>query len=223
MPLLIEAKNLSKTIRQENQVISILKNVSLSLCSGETIAITGASGNGKTTLLHLLGTLDAPSSGELKFFGKDQKKYNLPSLRNQHIGFIFQNFYLLEDDTVLNNILIPATIAHKNTSKGSLTYQYAQQLLDSVDLKHKTFTRCSKLSGGEKQRVAIARALMNKPTILLADEPSGNLDEQTSECIHHLLLKQAHPLCGVLIVTHNKKLARQCSKEGVLRNGQLFF
>ncbi|WP_100934782.1 ABC transporter ATP-binding protein [Candidatus Chlamydia corallus] len=223
MPLLIEAKNLSKTIQKQNQSISILTDVSLSLYSGETVSITGASGNGKTTLLHLLGTLDVPSSGRLRFFDKDLGNQDLANFRNQHIGFIFQNFYLLEDDTVLKNVLMPALIARKNISKGSLVYKRALELLDLVDLKDKIWVRCSKLSGGEKQRVAIARALINQPAILLADEPSGNLDEETSKQIHNLLLEQASALCGILIVTHNKQLASRCSREGVLSNGKLFF
>ncbi|ACZ33226.1 ABC transporter, ATP-binding protein LolD-like protein [Chlamydia pneumoniae LPCoLN] len=223
MSLLIEAKNLSKTIQQQNQNISILTDVSLSLHAGETISITGASGNGKTTLLHLLGTLDVPSSGSLRFFDKDLKNQDLANFRNQHIGFVFQNFYLLEDDTVLKNVLMPALIARKNISKGSPVYTRALELLDLVNLDDKVQTRCSKLSGGEKQRVAIARALINEPAILLADEPSGNLDEETSEQIHNLLLEQASALCGILIVTHNKHLASRCSREGVLSNGKLFF
>ncbi|SPN73399.1 Lipoprotein-releasing system ATP-binding protein LolD,lipoprotein transporter ATP-binding subunit,Predicted ABC-type transport system involved in lysophospholipase L1 biosynthesis, ATPase component,lipoprotein releasing system, ATP-binding protein,ABC transporter [Chlamydia serpentis] len=223
MSLLIEAKNLSKTVYKQNRTISILTDVSLSLYSGETVSITGASGNGKTTLLHLLGTLDVPSSGTLRFFNKDLENRDLPIFRNQHIGFIFQNFYLLEDDTVLRNILMPALIACKDISKGSCMYKRALELIDVVGLKDKILNRCSTLSGGEKQRVAIARALINQPTILLADEPSGNLDEETSEHIHNLLLSQVSASCGMLIVTHNKKLATRCSREGVLLNGKLSF
>ncbi|WP_139414406.1 ABC transporter ATP-binding protein [Chlamydia abortus] len=223
MPPLIQAKNLSKVVLQSNQDIEILRNVNFSLHPGEIVAITGASGNGKSTLLHLLGTLDTPSSGELLFLGKRKEDYNLPAFRNQYIGFIFQNFYLLEDDTVINNVLIPASIARQNIAKGSSAFKKALGLIDSVGLSHRTHSNCCNLSGGEKQRVAIARALINNPAILLADEPSGNLDNQTSEYIHQLLLSQAHDSRGVLIVTHNKQLARQCHREGILQNGELIF
>ncbi|SGA21515.1 ABC transporter ATP-binding protein [Chlamydia abortus] len=223
MPPLIQAKNLSKVVLQSNQDIEILRNVNFSLHPREVVAITGASGNGKSTLLHLLGTLDTPSSGELLFLGKRKEDYNLPAFRNQYIGFIFQNFYLLEDDTVINNVLMPASIARQNIAKGSSAFKKALELIDSVGLSHRTHSRCCNLSGGEKQRVAIARALINNPAILLADEPSGNLDNQTSEYIHQLLLSQAHDSRGVLIVTHNKQLARQCHREGILQNGELIF
>ncbi|WP_348664080.1 ABC transporter ATP-binding protein [Chlamydia vaughanii] len=223
MSPLIEAKNLSKVIQHSNQDLQILRDVNLILYPGEVVAITGASGNGKSTLLHLLGTLDTPSSGELLFLGKDKESYNLPVFRNQHIGFIFQNFYLLEDDTVINNVLTPASIARKSVRKGSEAYEKAGELVESVGLSHRIHARCCNLSGGEKQRVAIARALMNDPSILLADEPSGNLDDQTSEHIHNLLLSQAKKSRGVLIVTHNKQLSRQCSRQGVLQNGELVF
>ncbi|WP_201456929.1 ABC transporter ATP-binding protein [Chlamydia sp. 17-3921] len=223
MTPLIEANNLTKNISQYDQEISILTDVSLTLHAGETVAITGPSGNGKTTLLHLLGTLDTPSSGSLKFFGKELKNVNHSNFRNQHIGFVFQNFYLLEDDSVLTNVLLPAIIARVNTSKGSYIYKRALELLESIGLSHKLSTLCAKLSGGEKQRVAIARALINEPVIILADEPSGNLDNIASQSIHELLLSQANSNRGVLIVTHNKKLASQCHREGNLVEGRLLF
>ncbi|EPP36414.1 Lipoprotein-releasing system ATP-binding protein LolD [Chlamydia avium] len=220
---LIEAKNLSKVIQHNNQDLRILNNINLSIYPGEAVAITGASGSGKSTLLHLLGTLDKPSSGEIQFLGKPKETYNLPIFRNRHIGFIFQNFYLLEDDTVINNILIPARIAKKKVSKNSDTYEKASELIESIGLSHRMHTRCSCLSGGEKQRVAIARALINDPEILLADEPSGNLDDKTSEYIHQLLLSQATRTRSILLVTHNKQLANQCHRQGVLQNGELVF
>ncbi|WP_375793425.1 ABC transporter ATP-binding protein [Chlamydia sp. 12-01] len=223
MSSLIEARNLSKVVQQSNQNIEILRNVNINLYSGEVVAITGASGNGKSTLLHLLGTLDTPSSGELLFLGKRKETYDLSQFRNQYIGFIFQNFYLLEDDTVIKNILMPVSIARESITKGSSAYEKALELIDSIGLSHRIHSRCCNLSGGEKQRVAIARALINNPSILLADEPSGNLDDQTSEYIHNLLLSQSHNSRGVLIVTHNKQLARQCHREGILQNGELTF
>ncbi|EPP35106.1 ABC transporter family protein [Chlamydia ibidis] len=174
-------------------------------------------------MLHLLGLLDAPSSGKLNFLGKPRECYDLARFRNEHIGFIFQNFYLLDDDSVLHNVLMPASIARKDTRKGSYAYERAEYLINLVGLSHKIYSRCSYLSGGEKQRTAIARALVNSPSILLADEPSGNLDFETSEYIHNLLISQASDTCGVLIVTHNKQLAKQCSREAILQNGSLVF
>ncbi|ANG66546.1 ABC transporter ATP-binding protein [Chlamydia gallinacea] len=220
---LIEAKNLSKTVQCNNQNLRILNKVNLNLYPGEIVAITGASGNGKSTLLHLLGSLDTPSSGEIQLLGKSKEAYDLPAFRNQHIGFIFQNFYLLEDETVINNILIPARIAKKKVSQNSEAYDRAMTLIESIGLSHRIHARCSYLSGGEKQRVAIARSLMNDPEILLADEPSGNLDDKTSEHVHQLLLSQSTTTRGVLIVTHNKQLANQCHRQGVLQNGELIF
>lgn len=220
---LIEAKNLSKTVQYNNQNLRILNKVNLNLYPGEIVAITGASGNGKSTLLHLLGTLDTPSSGEIRFLGQSKETHNPSTFRNQHIGFIFQNFYLLEDETVINNILIPARIAKKKVSQNSEAYAKAITLIESIGLSHRIHARCSYLSGGEKQRVAIARALINDPEILLADEPSGNLDDKTSEHVHQLLLSQSTTTRGVLIVTHNKRLASQCHRQGILQNGELIF
>lgn len=223
MSPLIEAKNISKVVQQADRNIEILNNVTLHLNAGESLAIMGASGKGKSTLLHILGTLDVPSSGDLLLLGKTQKKRDLPLFRNQHMGFVFQNFYLLEDDSVLNNILTPARIAKKEISIHSEAYHRAIELIQCIGLSHHTHSYCSHLSGGEKQRVAIARALMNNPSILLADEPSGNLDDRTSECIHNLLLSQVTSSRGLLVVTHNKYLANQCDRIGVLKNGGIIF
>lgn len=223
MTPLIAARSISKEIFQGDNKVAILRQVDLTLYPGEVVAITGSSGSGKSTLLHLLGTLDMPTSGEILFFGQEISSYNLPKFRNEHIGFVFQNFYLLEDDTVVHNVLIPATIARKNISKSSRAYERAMDLIQAVGLSHRANVRCRLLSGGEKQRVAIARALMNNPSILLADEPSGNLDTKTSQTIHDLLLAQTSSTRGVLIVTHNKELAKQCHREGILRNGFLSF
>lgn len=221
MEPLVRARNLTKTIRQGQHDILVLDQVDIDIFPNQVLAITGASGSGKSTLLNILGTLDAPTSGEIHFFGSPLSSYRLPRLRNKHIGFVFQNFYLLEDDSVMNNVLIPAGIARTNIMKGSEAYEKAEHLLHAVNLSNKMHARCSHLSGGEKQRVAIARALINDPSILLADEPSGNLDAKTSSCIHELLLSQANAERSVLLVTHNKELAQQCHKEFVLLNGKL--
>lgn len=221
---LIEAKYITKTMTYGDSELMVLQRVCFQMFSNESIAITGASGCGKSTLLHVLGALDLPTAGELFFFGqKHNPQEDSSAFRNKNIGFIFQNFYLLEDDSVLNNVLMPARIAREKTGPRSFAYQRALFLLDSVGLIHKKSVKCSVLSGGEKQRVAIARALMNDPNILLADEPSGNLDEHTSETIHELLLAQVNESRGILIVTHDKQLAQQCSRRCVLHHGNLFF
>lgn len=220
---LIEAQNITKTIRYGNNCMDILCSIDFQLFPNESVAITGASGSGKSTLLHILGTLDSPTSGEVVFFGQKINCINIEAFRNKHIGFVFQNFYLLEDDSVLNNVLIPASIGKQKIGRGSEAYERALYLLSLVGLEQKAFVKCSILSGGEKQRVAIARALVNDPSILLADEPSGNLDDCTSEYIHALLLSQVNERRGVLIVTHDKMLAKQCNREANLRLGKLFF
>ena len=221
MVILVEAKHISKVIQQQDVCIPILKDVSFQLHAGEVVAITGASGSGKSSLLHLLGTLDQPSSGQILFFGKQVGREELPIFRNCRIGFIFQNFYLLEDDSVINNVLMPAQIARKDTGQKSKARERALALLESVGLVDRRDEKGSLLSGGEKQRVAIARALMNDPEIVLADEPSGNLDHRTADTIHELLLALAEKHRGVLIVTHDRELAEKCHREEILRDGTL--
>lgn len=221
MVILVEAKHISKVIQQQDVCIPILRDVSFQLHAGEVVAITGASGSGKSSLLHLLGTLDQPSSGQILFFGKQVCREELPIFRNCRIGFIFQNFYLLEDDSVINNVLMPAQIARKDTGQKSKARERALALLESVGLVDRRDEKGSLLSGGEKQRVAIARALMNDPEIVLADEPSGNLDHRTADTIHELLLALAEKHRGVLIVTHDRELAEKCHREEILRDGTL--
>lgn len=170
MVILVEAKHISKVIQQQDVCIPILRDVSFQLHAGEVVAITGASGSGKSSLLHLLGTLDQPSSGQILFFGKQVRREELPIFRNCRIGFIFQNFYLLEDDSVINNVLMPAQIARKDTGQKSKARERALALLESVGLVDRRDEKGSLLSGGEKQRVAIARALMNDPEIVLAED-----------------------------------------------------
>lgn len=221
MGILVEARSVSKTIKQHDICIDLLKDVSFRLHAGEVVAITGASGSGKSSLLHLLGTLDQPSSGQILFFGKTVRQEDLPVFRNSRIGFIFQNFYLLEDDSVINNVLMPAQIARKDTGKKSEARERALYLLESVGLAGRQKEKGAVLSGGEKQRVAIARALINDPEIVLADEPSGNLDRGTADTIHELLLSLAEKHRGVLIVTHDRELAGKCHREEILRDGTL--
>jgi len=202
--------------------LEILRNVSLEIYKGETIAITGASGEGKSTLLHILGTLENPCSGSIKIAGQKVTKSNAAKIRNLHIGFIFQSFHLLEDYTTIENVLMPARIARKNTQIGSEAYERGQTLLKKVGLADRAQFHTKLLSGGEKQRVAIARALCNDPDIILADEPSGNLDHNNSAHIHELLLNLASEQQKTLIiVTHDRELASLCKRHFYLKNGQI--
>ncbi len=202
--------------------VDVLKGVSLEVYGGQSLAIMGASGEGKSTLLQILGTLEAPSEGSLSIVGQVVTKKNAAYLRNHHIGFIFQAFNLLEDYTAFQNVLMPALIAGKDVRKGSMAYLQALELLDRVGLSHRAHFSTKLLSGGEKQRAAIARALCNDPSVLLADEPSGNLDKETSRMIHELLLHCARDLKKALIVvTHDPQLAALCDSQVHLAQGFL--
>lgn len=218
---LLEASDLHKSF--DNPVsITILRGISLKISTGESVAIMGRSGEGKSTLLHILGTLEPPSKGFLSIAGQEVGRYNCNLIRNQHIGFVFQSFHLLEDYTVLDNVLMPARIARQPVSKGSQAYQRAAAALEKVGLAHRVHFNTKLLSGGEKQRVGIARAFANVPSLVLADEPSGNLDRQNSLAIQQLLLNAAHEDgMGVIIVTHDAELASRCDRRYQLRDGQL--
>jgi lipoprotein-releasing system ATP-binding protein len=218
---ILKAEGISKSYYTPTK-ISILSGVDLSVEPGETVAIMGRSGQGKSTLLHLLGTLEKPCAGYLEIAGQKISVFNKSRVRNRHIGFIFQSFHLLEDYTSLENVLWPARIARENTAKGSPHYNHALSLLEEVGLKDRAHFHTKLLSGGEKQRIAIARALCNDPDIIFADEPSGNLDQQTSEIIHNLLLgfvKKGNKT--LIVVTHNQDLTTLCDRTYNLHAGQL--
>lgn len=200
--------------------IHILKGISLKVNKGETIAIMGKSGEGKSTLLHILGTLDLPTKGKVQICGKQFDSSSFASLRNQHIGFIFQFYHLLEDFTVLENVLIPLKIGRCLNEE---TKQRALSLLEAVGLKGKEKVLAKVLSGGEKQRVAIARALVTKPDIILADEPTGNLDQNLSREIQKLLLSLAKDTqTALVVVTHDEEFAKGCDRLLFLKEGQLY-
>lgn len=219
--VVLKANGLCKTFYDPAK-IDILSNVSIEVRQGETVAITGASGEGKSTLLHILGTLENPCGGSLEIVGQQITKRNAARIRNHHIGFIFQSFHLLEDYTTIENILMPARIARKDTTSNSESYKRAEELLRKVGLADRLEFHTKFLSGGEKQRAAIARALCNDPDIILADEPSGNLDHSNSDHIHQLLLDLASEHQKVLIiVTHDRELAALCKKHYLLKHGQL--
>lgn len=221
MDVLLKASKLTKAFRHPIKV-DLIKGVDLTVQRGETVAITGRSGQGKSTLLQLLGTLETPCSGTLEIVGQTITHFNKSNIRNKHVAFVFQSFHLLDDYTAIDNVLMPARIARQNVSKGSAAYKQGYALLEKVGLADRALFNTKLLSGGEKQRVAIARALCNDPDIIFADEPSGNLDRQTAETIHTLLLEFARQgNKSVVIVTHDQTLAQQCSTRFVLENGVL--
>lgn len=218
---LLIASHLSK-VYQSPEEITVLEDVSLKVLRGETVAILGPSGVGKSTLLNILGTLETESNGTLSILGHMSPFKNPAKIRLESIGFIFQSYHLLNEYTTLENILMPARVARKPIHKNSESYKRAILLLDKVGMSHRKNHLVKLLSGGEKQRVAIARALCNNPDIILADEPSGNLDEQNSKVIHNLLIDCAKSLNKALIlVTHNNELAALCDTRYLLRKGKL--
>lgn len=219
--MILSAKKISKSFNNPTDIV-VLKAISLEVQAGETVAIMGKSGEGKTTLLHILGTLEQPSEGSLEICGMPVTPSNWNHLRNQKIGFIFQAYNLLEDYTVLENVLMPAKIAHQNTRPGSPAHERALELLAEVGLSHRAHFPAKLLSGGEKQRAAIARAFLNDPALILADEPSGNLDHAHSTLIYQLLLGAAQKRGkAVIVVTHDKELAALCQKTYLLIDGAL--
>lgn len=218
---MLEARNIYKSFYHPKQV-KILKGVNLTLYRRDSLAIIGRSGEGKSTLLHILGTLETACQGSLIINGTEAGAFNRTQIRNQNIGFVFQSFHLLEDYTALDNILMPAKIARKSVKKGSEAYERGMFLLEKVGLSDRAFFYTKLLSGGEKQRISIARAMCNDPDILLADEPSGNLDRQTAHSIHDLLLQFVHDHDKTLIVvTHDQTLAGLCSRRCELVGGEL--
>lgn len=208
----------AEEIHKSFDELQILKGASLKIRPAESIAIMGRSGEGKSTLLHILGTLELPSKGNLKIMGEVPTKTNLFYLRNQHVGFIFQAYHLLEDFTVLENVLMPMRIGRSVPQE-----EWGRQLLAEVGLTGKEGVLAKFLSGGEKQRLAIARALCNKPALLLADEPTGNLDKAHSEMIQKLLLEKAKQFgAALIVVTHDPEFASLCDRTLLLKEGQLY-
>ncbi|MCA1794705.1 MAG: ABC transporter ATP-binding protein [Desulfotignum sp.] len=220
--VLIRLERVSKTFASPTASIEILKETDFVITRGETLAVVGASGIGKSTLLNLIGTLDRPDQGRVIF--KDQDLFSLgddqlAAFRNERIGFVFQFHYLLQGFTALENVMIPGLIARKNKK---MVEKQAANMLERVGLADRFFHRVEDLSGGEQQRVAIARALVMKPDLLLADEPTGNLDEQNSDSIH-ALLDQLNKELGmtVIVVTHNMKLAHMMEKMVTIHRGSI--
>ena len=219
--MILKAKKIYKSFSHPTP-LQILKGIDLEVEVGETVSIMGRSGEGKSTLLHILGTLEKPCKGELEIDGHDATAFNQSAIRNRSIGFVFQSFHLLEDCTALENVLMPARIARRATKPGSDSCQHAEYLLEAVGLKDRVHHNVKQLSGGEKQRVAIARALCNDPDLILADEPSGNLDRQNAELIYEILFSFVKDKKKSLItVTHDNTLADMCQTQYHLQNGLL--
>ena len=200
--------------------LEVLKGVSLEVSKGEVVAITGASGAGKTTLLQILGTLLLSDSGRLEIAGTDISTLSdkqLSSFRNRHIGFVFQFHHLLPEFTALENVAIPAYIAKTDRDKAN---ERARELLEIMGLKDRMMHKPAELSGGEQQRVSIARALINDPSVILADEPSGNLDSRNREEVHRLFFDLRDKLGQtVVIVTHDEGLASTADRKIVMSDG----
>jgi lipoprotein-releasing system ATP-binding protein len=219
---LITATGLCKSFNTSGGRIDIIKDLNFDLDAGETVAVVGASGIGKSTLLHILGTLDRPDSGTLLFQGEDVFLFDdvkLAKFRNESVGFVFQFHHLLPEFSALENAMMPVLI--KGVSKKSAR-EAAEKILVRVGLKDRLFQRVGKLSGGEQQRVALARALVLKPVILLADEPTGNLDKRNSEQVHALFLELNQELgMTLVVVTHNMELASYMSRNVTIVDGQL--
>ncbi|MEE3608517.1 lipoprotein-releasing ABC transporter ATP-binding protein LolD [Avibacterium paragallinarum] len=220
--ILLSCQGLSKVYQEGENQTQVLKAVSFSMAEGELVAIVGSSGSGKSTLLHTLGGLDQPSSGEVFIKGQSLQKASaneLAKLRNQHLGFVYQFHHLMADFTALENVMMPMLIGKQNRSEAQ---DRAEKMLGAVGLSHRIKHRPSALSGGERQRVAIARALVNNPALVLADEPTGNLDRKTTENIFELILKlNQEQKIAFLLVTHDLQLAEKLSRRMVMQDGIL--
>ncbi|MBT3517765.1 MAG: ABC transporter ATP-binding protein [Nitrospina sp.] len=213
MPYLLEAIDLYKNYKTAEQVLHILSGASLKLKAGEMLGIIGASGVGKSTLLHVLGGLDLPETGQVLFHGEDicsKENTYLENFRNQRVGFVFQFFNLLSDFTALENAMFPALISRVDKREAR---ELAEELLVQVGLKDRLNHKPSQLSGGESQRVALARSFINKPDLILADEPTGNLDQKASDSLIELIQSLNHKLQQtVVIVTHSQRVASKMNR-----------
>jgi putative ABC transport system ATP-binding protein len=219
MSSIIEAKNLTKIYRRGREEIQALKNVDFNVNEGEFVSIVGPSGSGKTALLNVLGFLDTPTGGSLRLNGletKELKEHELVKLRRDNIGFVFQQFYLMPTLTARENIDLPLLFSRKERKKDRI-----DEILQMVGLEERGDHLPGQLSGGEMQRVAIGRALVNDPKIVLADEPTGNLDSATSQMIFELFNELNRKGLTLIVVTHNLDLASHAQKIYTLMDGQI--
>jgi lipoprotein-releasing system ATP-binding protein len=218
----LRVENLGKDYPTRSGPLSVLRGVNLELQRGEALAVMGPSGSGKSTLLHILGTLDQPTAGGVRLDGKDPfalSERDLADFRNRHIGFVFQDHHLLPQCSVLENVLIPTLVARDDREE---VKTWARQLLERVGLSDRLDHRPAELSGGERQRVAVARALIHRPVLLLADEPTGNLDRRTARAVGQLLLDLHREQQTVLVVvTHSQELADGFPRTMLMEDGTL--
>ena len=219
---IVSAIDLSKSYRRGREEVRALNSVSFEIGQGEFVAVTGPSGAGKTTLLNIVGCMDAPTSGRLRIGRKevqDLSERERTRWRGQRIGFVFQNFSLIPTLTVAENVALPALFARRNLPRGQRAR--VDELLELVGLEHRRDHRPNELSGGEMQRAAIARALINEPDLLLADEPTGNLDTATGESIINLFKELHRKGLTILVVTHNASMATAAQRQLRLLDGRL--
>jgi len=225
--ILLDADNLKRSYRMGGQDLHVLRGVNVTVHAGRWLAILGASGSGKSTLLHLLGGLDRPSQGTVRFNGQDVfalRGTKLDRYRNRHVGFVFQFYHLLPELTVMENVLLAAMVSRPIVGWWPVRTEMrtrAQELLDRLGLSHRLRHRPAKLSGGERQRVAIARALINQPDVLLADEPTGNLDAETGQQILDVLKEFHQAGQTIVMVTHDPRIADGADQTLTLQKGLL--
>lgn len=223
---IVQVKDLSKSYTMGNRKLQVLQGVSFDIVEGSFLTLVGPSGVGKSTLLHLIGALDEPASGKVYFenvnlFGLSERARS--RLRNEKIGLVFQFYHLLPEFNALENVALPTLIyfKHNKVAKAAV-FDKAAQLLAEVGLSQREKHRPNQLSGGEQQRVAIARALMNDPKLLLADEPTGNLDSQTGEQIHEMLVSfNKKRKCTLVVVTHDEKWTKQSDQVLIMADGKV--
>ena len=221
MTAILTGKNITNTYQDGKTTTNVLNHLDISINSGERIAIVGTSGSGKSTLLHILGGLDVPTSGEVWLHGQrinDLNETQRGELRNQHLGFIYQFHHLLAEFTAIENVAMPLLM--RKSVPIAVARQQSIELLEKVGLGHRLTHRPGELSGGERQRVAIARALVTKPSLILADEPTGNLDYANAQAVFEILSELQKDFdTALLMVTHDRQLAQLADKQLALQNG----
>lgn len=218
---LLKTINVTKTYHIGTNEIQALRGVDIEIFEGEFVAIVGKSGSGKSTLMHIIGLLDSPSTGEIYINGKNAttlKEKDLAKIRNKEVGFVFQSFNLLSRATALDNVMLPLKYSKIPKSEWQ---SKAETLLKIVGLEDRMTNKSNELSGGQKQRVAVARALVNEPAIILADEPTGNLDSKTGDEIMELFINLNKQGKTIVLVTHDNELAQKANRQIVIRDGKV--